>query len=389
VDALGFCGYHAALLPLPSPAGHAVADALREATDRAAALLEDEARNSERLLEIFFAAERTCASCRIGDQHFAQRINRLAVRLESQPSSVALCFPHYRAMVHAVKAHALPVLSSAQRDLLEQVVAAVGTIEHAPHARTAHASVAPNTLRWALDVVAGAAGLAPADRPVPGPDAEPDCPVCAAIVHAGERWVDALRRAATLGQDLWTAFPTCPEHIAYCARVEDERLAILVVRYAADLQLAALRRGAAALARDNEQRAAAAKSVFFRRQSPAYVLGQQRKMVTDVPRCPACERLVVARERAIGSLVQMLRGARTPVSPGTACLKHFAAAYVLAQDSEARAASVAMQAARLRRLSGVLAAANGEAAASASAVAAIREALRAWSAATPPLQDRK
>ena len=120
-----------------------------------------------------------------------------------------------------------------------------------------------------------------------------------------------------------------------------------------DAQLEALRRGSQLLARDRAKRIEAAKSVFYKPQSLAYVLGQQRKMITSVPRCPACARAVVAQERAIVAVVQRFDRARRrgAIDPeGELCLKHFATAYLLVSRGAARSTLVARQIEMLRAL---------------------------------------
>lgn len=386
VDTLGFCGHHGVSLTRGRELTPTLAAILRDATERTVEMLRDEKRYAERLREIFFSTEPACAMCKALDHRFVQRTRRLAERADAGSLGEPLCFPHYRAVTGAVRSQALPSLVGTEREFLDAVVAAVGPIASGPHARTEVASLGRETLRWALGVVAGdASGWVEHAVPYPGDD--PSCPVCWAVVRAGERWVDAVRTAARLGQDLWTVFPTCPTHVSQCVLAGDESAAVLAVRYAADVQLSALRRGTAALAHDNEQRAVARRSVFYRRQSPAYVLGQQRKMVNDVPRCPGCERLFVARDRAIGNLVQHVRaGRRRAGTVGTPCLKHFAAVYLVVPEGETRAMLVAAQIERLQALHDLLAAAadTRDSAPEALSLAAVREGMRLWSAATPP-----
>ena len=385
VDALGFCGYHGLLLTTQADRGITHMRTLRDATERVIELLSDEKRYADRLVEICFLAERSCPTCKVDDHRLKHHTNRLTERLESE-SSVSLCFPHYRAVTYAARPETLAALVGAQRALHEAVVGAVGAIPSGSHARTNHSSLLPATLRWALDVVAGQARPRQ-DLPVLYPAPEPGCPVCSEIVGAANHWIDAVKAAARLGQYLWTVFPTCPAHIRHCAALNDERIATLAARYAADVQVRALQRGVAALARDNEQRARAAKSVFYRRQSPAYVLGQQRKMITNIPRCPACERLIVARDRAIGSLVQKLRGSRGRSDRfSIPCLKHFAAVYIFLSEGDARDAFVANQLEVLHELHGKLKGATADAASSARAAirVSVRQGISLWSAATPP-----
>jgi hypothetical protein len=132
---------------------------------------------------------------------------------------------------------------------------------------------------------------------------------------------------------------------------------LLAVRYATQVQTEALQAGVVALAHDNASREAAKQSVFYRRKSAAWILGQQRKMITRIPRCPACERMSIAQERAVGDLVCKLGDARRRNVTGTLadlCLKHFASVYAFVWKSDMRVTLVSAQIDTLRRLSGRL-----------------------------------
>lgn len=368
VDALGFCEDHGAAL-LGQGDCRVLARILGDATDCIRGWLGDEKRYADRMLEVFFGIGRACPTCKLQGHRLTHHVRRLAEGNHGQPGERALCFPHYRDVANAVSATTLLVLADAQHKLLESVINEIGRIPEEPGSEADRLPIAPETLRWASHMVASEVALVDkvsnTDRGIATviPEGrnraeefshdEGSCPVCAGIQREEARWLDMAKTVARLGQDLWTVLPMCAKHIQQCARCGDEKVALAATRYAAEAQLASLRDGITALVQDNRNREAARKSVFYRRKSPAYILGQQRKMVTNLPRCPACERLVVAQDRGIIEALQRLRPARR----GTAgeyfarlCLKHFGAVYVYTMPGEVRSYLVEIQAQRFAQL---------------------------------------
>jgi hypothetical protein len=396
VDSLGFCDYHGSLLSQIHGQRAAMASALRAATDRMITWLCDESHYADRLFELFFAVEQTCVGCKLRDQRLARAVHQASDRHGDEPVSGALCFPHYRKLAYALKSPSLPGLADAQLRLLQRVTDAIGPLAgEEASARFGLGDVAGATLRWALGVVAGEAAVLLEPVAITGSGAAEAldrrseervrCPVCAEICQAELRWADTVKVVARFGQDLWTALPTCPAHIASCARLGDHDIALLAVRYAARVQTEALRTGVVALAHDNTAREAAKQSVFYHRKSPAYILGQQRKMITKIPRCPACERMVIAQERAVGDLVRKLGDARRRNVTGALrdlCLKHFASVYAFVWKSETRVALVSAQIDTLRGLTDRLSRAI-DADGSSAIDEGIAEAMRVWQTAVP------
>lgn len=214
---------------------------------------------------------------------------------------------------------------------------------------------------------------------------ESSCPVCAEIERAEQHWLDAVHAAAKLDDDLWTVYPLCPTHIGCCVDLGEPELALSVLRHAAEVQRSALGDGMQAIERDERERHIASASVFYRRQGPAYILGQQRKMATSMPHCPACERLMVAQTRAVSGLLDALgasdrAAANLPVV--ALCVKHFAAVYIDAPEGKPRTALVAGFSRKLRRLRQRLQRAQ-QAADTSQQSAAVREALETWRTAMP------
>lgn len=361
VDALGFCDYHGSLLTGTYGKRTAMARALRAATDRVISWLSDERHYADRLFGLFFAVEQTCVGCKLHDQRLARVVHQASDHRYNESKAPTFCFPHYRELTYAAKAPSLPALADAQLRLLRRISNAVGPPCTEEASAGAPRPVAGPTLQWALRVVAGEAaawidrfGGNVEDRQS---DADVSCSVCAAIREAEEDWVDTVKVVARVGKDLWTALPTCPGHIAFCARRGDHDIALLAVRYATWVQMEALQAGVVELAHDEASREAAKQSVFYRRKSPAWILGRQRKMITKIPRCPACERMFVAQERAVGDLVSKLGDAPRRNATGllsNLCLKHFASVYAFVWKSDMRATLVSAQIDKLRRLSGRL-----------------------------------
>jgi hypothetical protein len=395
VDAIGFCEDHGAAL-LRQGDCHALARILGDATDCILGWLGDEKRYADRMLEVFFAVGRACPTCKLQGHRLTHHVRRLAEGNHGQPGERELCFSHYRDVANTVSAATLLVLANGQRKLLEAVIGEIGRIPEEPCSDSDCLPIAPETLRWASRMVASEVALVDkvsdaergihvvttegGDRDRDSCDDETSCPVCAGIQREEARWLEMTKTVARLGHDLWTVLPTCAKHIQQCARCDDEDVALAATRYAAEVQLASLRDGIAALVQDDRNREVARKSVFYRRKSPAYVLGQQRKMVTNLPRCPACERLVVAQDRGIMEALQRLRPARR----GTAgeyfarfCLKHFGAVYVYTMPGEVRSWLVGIQMQRFGELRTHLAQAadRGDATALEHAV---RQTMRAW-----------
>jgi hypothetical protein len=153
--------------------------------------------------------------------------------------------------------------------------------------------------------------------------------------------------------------PLCGEHIWLCHSSGDARLADRATRNALEISARRLRR-AAAMLEDEERRLERSKaSVWYRAKSPAYILGQRRRIVTDMPRCHACERIAVARDRSVSQMLEQLRDRRERDAlehDGGLCVKHFAYARVIAPAGVVRDALTKAQVKELRALVDQLAA---------------------------------
>ncbi len=304
VDSMGFCGSHALFPNSTADKDVALVRLLRDASDRVLGMLGDESRYFERLLDLFFAADRACAACKVDDQHAAQRVHRLVDDTDFSLACPPLCYAHYRNIAYALKAPALPALARAQLRTAERIGAQVGTIDSWERSGTTE-KITSATLARALAFVAGDSRTTRnhswLDQDGDEALAQIRCRVCVEIAGAEQHWFDMVY--------------------------------------------------------DKSNREIAAKSVFYRRQGAAYILGQQRKMIASLPRCPACERALVAQERGIAGVLQALRARsdRVDEEAGGLCLKHFATVYLHTLGGETGSRLVTMQTERLRALSARLA----------------------------------
>ncbi len=362
VDVFGFCAAHGRQLIDAGGRTATVRSMLHDALAGIIEFLADEARNAERLQELFFAADTACPACRLHEHHTTHAVRAATTAGTALDASLALCFPHYRQLAYTVDSTALRALARAQLEKVRTAVS-IGS-ELAAHARTrniAHDPAWGERLACMLGVVAGEHEVVVAERTGEGCAVQtpvrvghlsdtPGCPVCAAIREAHASWLASVRMAARLAEDVWIVFPTCAAHIWECVRLGDAQLSLMVAEYGASVATRMLERGVVMVDENNEKRRIASESVWYRRQSPAYVLGRQRKMVTRAPRCPGCERSIVAREGAVASMVRGLRHAapRNALAHGRElCLKHFAAVYLLLPADATRTALVGAQLERL------------------------------------------
>lgn len=374
-DALGFCGPHGYLLALHPEKSTEIAMALAHAIPRVLDLLRFNQQDDSQQ-HVFFDAPRSCPICKFQERTAASPINHLASLLspgavpEPDRPSLPLCVPHFRALASALKPPALEFLARLQLEFMLRMAAfpglpGEGTEEAAASVDDARHATVQATLR----VVAGRATptecwihargeLYGGAARTCGTLAEAlqyteACPLCIEEYRADEKWIHVLEAVARVGQDIWIAFPTCPRHIWMCSLLGNQRVASTAACYAVEVMCKLLKRATAVFAEEDRHRETAAKSVWYRPRNPAYEAGQRRKLVTKLPRCPACERVAVARDRATGELLGLLRGDRhrAVFQRGHGlCLKHFAHAYLLSPAGKLRSALVAMHAERLSSL---------------------------------------
>lgn len=344
-DAFGYCAAHARQL------GSRSSPELRALFGRAAQLLgewlEHDASKDDRLRGALFDAANSCPACAFREQRIARRIGALQSRRSEaaiEAAGRALCAPHYRTLVSVSPASWLSTLARGQ-------IARTHALDEAlRHAVSNDALLTETVLRACAGLPTGETDQGTGLRE------RVDCHVCLATAHALFHWTHGVRDGARLGVEVITAYPTCGAHLWICARLGDARLARRIVRHAVDELAHMLQGGLAAIVADEKRLQREARSVWYRRKSPSYLLGLRRKAVTRVRRCPACECRDVACDRAVGELLDRLRepSHRAALERGL-CAKHFARAYIVATKGPVREALLAVQ---LRELAAL---ANGTA----------------------------
>lgn len=331
LDHLGFCPRHVAeLWHQRWPDG--IAEVAADALGSLAAMLGDRRRYEERLLQVMFRARGACAACSVERRRVAGAI--------AAPAAQELCLPHYLGAIGKSDQAELARLSALALRSASTLSAQLESVPIDEHALEA-------ALRW----LAGPAlhhHASSCDRAL---DADPGCPVCRAAQKAVAKWLDAVGTAVRVGIELHGLLPLCPAHIRMCVAQGGPRLAREFARQAAQAVATALAGGLSENERADRLDREAAASVFYRRRSAAYVLGQRRRALR-LPRCAACERIALACEHVQGEVLDRLAtraGREALAREGELCVRHFAGVYLLAPHGVPRAELAARQRAALLR----------------------------------------
>jgi hypothetical protein len=340
-DAIGFCSAHADTIAGLDLRGPAIAAVMRRAVRFTRALLESGPEFEDQRLDIFFRARHACPACRFSERCLSAPLARHAAwrRSSAKGGSRLLCLPHFRALIGVSETRDLPARTREQIEILLEVIRSGN-----PAAGLLQRRLAAGDTDVLLPDPRHGDSLRPDDE---------DCPVCAALRRALERWLSAARTAARIDIAAWAVLPACPEHILDCVRSGDERLADFAAGHAIDAALHSLQRGAEFLEREDRRLEAEKRSVWYRRKSPAYLLGVRRKALLGASRCAACERLAVTSERAIGEFLEHMRGARYRAALERRyglCMKHFAQARVYAPAGVVRDTVTMIHAQKLAEL---------------------------------------
>lgn len=180
------------------------------------------------------------------------------------------------------------------------------------------------------------------------------CPVCLEVCRAWIEWIGWLDDQAPKPGALEDLLPTCPTHVWSAVHLGGAFLATATTRHALGLVLGELATAAGLLRPptppeherilDRLKRAA---------RGPHYRLRAARQVLGRALRCPACERLDVARDRALSLLLALLedRQHRARIEGGYGlCLKHFRQALALNPAPGLRAMLVEIEQGKLARL---------------------------------------
>jgi hypothetical protein len=383
-DTLGFCLRHGTSLLSQERllSGDVVVQVLHDAIPRIMMLLNEKYLLETRVQQTLFGADHACPAC----THANRAVGRHAASLARQFSSAedqaglnqptALCVGHFQILSADFTAE--------QR--LDELTHYADHLEHA--ARTMkmllrtldETDVCPidnaaATLNRALGLVAG--------RPMfelPSLDARfadslelcptlveaislPEvCPLCIETARARQRWLQNAQKAAEFDDDAWLIFPTCPEHVWTVARLGEPRLTTAVVARALSVALRYFRQQIQILIQAAELREEEAR---IKAEGPEFWAAYKRKRAqrkTPGPKtpphrlakCPGCERIDIALDRATDSLLDLLhkKAERKAFSEGYGlCMKHFAHVYLMAPKGIVRSMLAEDQQRRLAALS--------------------------------------
>jgi len=341
---LGYCASHAELLEAQTE--HA-ADFAALLADGAARLVDRFERDPDAAQGALFDAQRACPACRWRDQHVGRDAHRLLDAAGAGRTWPALCIDHLHTAIGIAPQAALPPLLAQQGQWLR---GCTDIAQVAGSAWPARRQLARLRRRLGGRRVERVAALL---------DDPSGCPVCAWIAQTVEHWIESVHTAVRIGSAGETVFPLCARHLWMAADACDGARAAIAV-HAAAAASRALALGLEAIRRDEQVDAEARASVWYRRKSPAYVLGQRRRGAFRMPACLPCLLTATALEFAVEAVVDALGSARQRqrLERGHGlCTKHFAHAALLAPRGGAREALVAMQMTKLRELAGLRSAA--------------------------------
>lgn len=180
------------------------------------------------------------------------------------------------------------------------------------------------------------------------------CPVCLEVGRAWSEWIAWLEDAVPEGSAVEDLLPTCPEHVWATVQVGGAPLALATVRQTLDAGLGQIGAAIQTLRPpprpDHETPVRRIKRAL---RGPRHRLRVAREVLIRGLRCPVCERLAVARDRALSLLFTLLedRQHRAIVERGYGlCLKHFSRALALEPAPEIRAAVIEVEKAKLATL---------------------------------------
>lgn len=360
-EALGHCAPHAAYLAGCENRSASITRVFRKAIEFSLEFLEGDKLRSEEGRDVLFASAHACPACRYLERTRSGVLSRSAAGLQNREKALrqtpALCYAHYCGMIGVTDAANVPELAATELDRFPSA-AVFPTSANAPDDRPS-----------ALTLVAGSAMLFETwvqqcgkalerwalEWDVPGDvrDAPEACPICVAMLRDLRRRIENAKRAVRLGLDGWTVFPNCAPHLWLFARLAGTKVAERASEHAAAMIADMLRSGIATLASERQRIEEDAKSVWHKPISPAYLLGLERRYVTNLRPCAVCEGVAVARERAVDEFLALVRKRRSrdQFERGYGmCMKHFAHAFLFAPKGAVRDAVAAVQSQRLSAL---------------------------------------
>lgn len=375
-ETFGFCRQHERSLLCQNHLSESVARVLRAALPRLLLLLNEDFLHETPVQQILFAAGNACPACSSANCAVGRQAAKLA-RLEAEAGAEQqLCFNHFqRVAANQPPERRLQTLTRYATSLEEVARSVRNSQRRLPHDETRMidgetmasftAALHLTTGHTAFEATIAEQNLSSVLRPTPRLDeaiAIPDsCPLCIETTHASQRWLQNAQRAADFEQDAWLFFPTCPEHIGMIARLGRTELTLSVLARALAAQQRYLRQQIHVLVVTAEL---AAEHARIKAEGPEVWLAYKRKLArqkVEIPRipvprlakCPACERIEIATEHAIGKLLDLLceKRHRDAYRRGYGlCMKHFARVYPMAPKGKVRSLLAEDQRDRLNNL---------------------------------------
>jgi hypothetical protein len=335
---LGYCASHAELIETADEQSEFAA--LYAAA--AARLVDRFEREPDFTRTAVFDAQHACPACQWRDRHVGREAHRWLALAGTGLTWPPLCIDHLHTAIGIAPQGALQPLLAQQGEQLRGC-ADIARVAGSPRsARRWRARMCRLLAERRFEQVADLF------------DAPALCPVCGWIAQTIERWIDSVRTAVRIGADGETVFPLCAGHV-WIAADECGDAAAAIAAHAAAAVCRSLAAGLQAIQRDERADAEARASVWYRRRSPAYVLGQWRRGALRMPACLPCLLAATALEFAVEAVVDVLGSTRQRgrLERGHGlCMKHFAYAALLAPRGSARDALIAMQTEKLRALAG-------------------------------------
>jgi len=182
---------------------------------------------------------------------------------------------------------------------------------------------------------------------------EQACPVCREVRRAWIEWIRWLDEPVARPGRVADLLPGCPEHVWAVVHRAGECLAGRAATRALERGLGDLRIAAGTLhppPPKPDRRPRLLERIEDALWGPSRRFQRAREMLLRADRCPICERLTLAQDRAIRLLFALLQDSqhRIVVERGYGlCLSHFARALALDPPPEIAAALAGIEAARL------------------------------------------
>jgi hypothetical protein len=179
------------------------------------------------------------------------------------------------------------------------------------------------------------------------------CPVCLEIRRAWLEWARWLDAQSLRAENIDDLLPSCPDHVWALVHRHGAFLALRASCRALDRARASIHLAAGALALPARSARLLSERLREILGGPRRRLRIAREILLRPLECPVCDRLGVARDRALTLLLSLLEddAGRAAFQSGHGlCLGHFARALEMQPPTEKAAVLVAVQSARLASL---------------------------------------